>query len=82
MYVSSGSSIYVSSGEVVRSPELLGKGRFGSVYMAMCESNAPGKNPRPGAFFAVKEMRLRTGDMRRAQVEKMMAEVECQRKVR
>ena len=72
---------YTAEGTVVMSPELLGKGRFGSVYMAMCESNVPGKNPRAGAFFAVKEMRLRAGDMRQGQIEKMMAEVQVQRKV-
>ena len=68
-------------GVVVMAPELLGKGRFGAVYMAMCESNLPGKHPRPGAFFAVKEMGLRGGSSRQGQIEKMMAEVTCQSKV-
>ena len=72
---------YTAEGVLVMSPELLGKGRFGSVYLAMCESNAPGYQPRAGAFFAIKEMRLRGGGMRQGQVEKLMTEIECQRKV-
>jgi hypothetical protein len=72
---------YTPDGVLVMSPELLGKGRFGSVYLAMCESNSPGAHPRPGAFFAIKEMRLRAGGLRQGQIEKIAAEVECQRKV-
>ena len=68
-------------GSVNMVPELLGKGRFGLVYLAMCECNAARQQPRAGAFFAVKEMRIRAGTVRQAQVAQMMAEIDIQRKV-
>jgi hypothetical protein len=39
-------------------PEILGKGRYGTVFMAMVEENEEGKPPKPGGVIAVKELLL------------------------
>lgn len=45
-------------GEMEDCPEILGKGRYGTVFMAMVEENEEGKPPKPGGVIAVKEMLL------------------------
>mmetsp|Transcript_20287 Transcript_20287/g.67674 ORF Transcript_20287/g.67674 Transcript_20287/m.67674 type:complete len:619 (-) Transcript_20287:761-2617(-) len=68
-------------GKTMMAPEVLGIGRFGTVYMAMAEFNTPGALPHAGSVFAIKEFTLRKDAMRQGQVDKIVAEVECQRKL-
>eukprot|EP00960_Hanusia_phi_P063039 765343-Hanusia_phi.AAC.3 len=68
-------------GKTTMAPEVLGIGRFGTVYMAMAEFNTPGALPHAGSVFAIKEFTLRKDAMRQGQVDKIVAEVECQRKM-
>ena len=75
-----GSMKATGDGEVTLVPDILGIGRFGVVYMAMVESNETGSEPRPGSVIAIKEISLEEdAALKRDQVAKAMAEIECQR---
>eukprot|EP00960_Hanusia_phi_P065419 766088-Hanusia_phi.AAC.4 len=69
------------AGEYVVVPEVIGVGRFGVVYKAMAESNFAQGKLKVGTVFAIKEFTLKKGVLRDEQIEKIMQEIDCHRRL-